>query len=378
MKTLIVSVLLFCLVSPVLSQSAEQDDGAQLRLIKKRIEATAGNLDKQKSVAKGLLRDLSVVSTTIKKIDRRIDTIKLEKKKVSLNLDGANRELRKTQQKMGQLKKKVNKRLVALYKEGEMGPLKLFFTSASPMELAQQYEYLSLVLQHDQQLLDQFREGLEDQRAKQHKLELLQAEQEKLLNTEQKNRKDAAQGRKLYKQILQQARKDEKKLAKELKELKSRAQRLKNLVNKLDNDQKQQPVTKGSFAKQKGRLPWPIKGSVTVGFGTQHNKELGSVLESNGIEINYRTAQAVRAVAPGRIVFASWFKGYGNLMIIAHDNGYHSLYAQAERLEGGIGDTVQQGDIIAQTGPPTEQGLYFEIRHNGTAIDPIRWLRSNM
>lgn len=378
MKTFMASAVLLCLVFSASSQAAERDDGNQLQQIKKRIEETAGSLDKQKSVAKGLLRDLSVVSTTIKKIDRRIDSIKREKKKISLKLNGANRDLKKTQRQMAQLKKKVNKRLVALYKEGETGPLKLFFTSDSPMELVQQYQYLTLVLKHDRQLLGQFRAGLEDLREKQRQLESLNAEQQRLLNAERKNRKEAAQGRKLYRQVLKQARKDEKKLAKELKELKARAQRLKKLVNKLEIDQKDQPaVITGNFATSKGKLPWPIKGSVAVGFGTQHNKELGSVLESNGIEVIYRTAQTVRAVASGRIVFASWFKGYGNLMIIAHENGYHSLYAQAERLLGGIGDIVKKGDAIAQTGPPGEQGLYFEIRHDGTPIDPMLWLNSN-
>ena len=121
-------------------------------------------------------------------------------------------------------------------------------------------------------------------------------------------------------------------------------------------------------------MPWPIQGSVIVGFGTQHNESLGSVLESHGIEISYNSSLPVRAVAGGRIVFASWFKGYGNLMIIDHANGYHTLYAQAERLERNIGDIVRSGDVIAQTGPQNGQGLYFEIRHNGAPVDPLSWL----
>jgi septal ring factor EnvC (AmiA/AmiB activator) len=64
-------------------------------------------------------------------------------------------------------------------------------------------------------------------------------------------------------------------------------------------------------------------------------------------------------------------------MIVAHDGGYHTLYAQAERLEGSVGDVVAPGAVIARSGPPHGQGLYFEIRRNGAPLDPLLWLKSD-
>lgn len=370
--------ILFCLLLPLLSYADAQSNREQLLKVKKRIEQASDSLNKQKSAEKDLLRDLSVVATTIKRVDSSIKLLKKQKQIISKNLASARKSLQETQKQLNQLEVKINKRLVALYKEGEVGPLRLFFSSESPMELVQQYQSLTLVLEHDRQLLNEFRTGLEQQKKAEQQYAWMQAKQERLLDTEQKSREDAAQGRKLYRKILAKVRQDKKRLSKNLSELESRAKRLKQLVTKLKaEDQKQQSTTGKHFAGMRGALPWPVQGTVAVGFGTQHNEELGSVLESHGVEIEFNKAQPVRAVGGGRIVFSSWFKGYGNLMIIAHDKGYHTLYAQIDRLDKSVGDVVQQGDSIAQTGSPGGQGIYFEIRHNGSPIDPMLWLRSH-
>lgn len=373
MKNYFFCALSLLLLLPVICHADSRD---QLQQIKKRIAQTAGSLEEQKTAEKELLRDLSVVATSLKKIDLRIETLKKEQRKLNQGLEAARDELKESQQQMAGLEKKIHKRLVALYKEGDVGPLKLFFSSESPMELMQQYHYLTRVLEHDRLLIDSFRLGIEEQKEKQLRFESLQKEQNRLLEKKQQKRHEAADARQLYSQILERVRKDKKKYAKQLDDLKARAQRLEKLVKKLEAEQKEKiSVSEGNFRSLKGKLPWPIKGSISIGFGRQKNQALGSVLESHGVEISYRSKQGVKAAAHGRIVFASWFKGYGNLMIVAHDSGFHTLYAQVDSIEANVGDAVRQGDVIAKTGDPGGEGVYFEIRHNGAPVDPVSWLR---
>jgi len=357
------------------------DDGNsldQLKIIRKNIEKTTENLATKQSAEKKLLHDLSVVKSSIAKIDSRIDSIKREKKKIVKQIATAHNEHKQAKERVKVLSRQVNKRLVALYKEGETGPLKLFFSSASPMELVQQYQYLTRILEHDRVLLSEFRTVLEKQAAKKIKLERLQSQQKDLLEEEQQNKNEVAEAEKLYSKILKRVQKDKTQLSEQLEQLKARAQRLEQLIKQLDAKEKKDSFkSQVSFSALRGGLPWPVDGIITVGFGTQHNEALGSVLESHGIEITYRNSQPVKAVAQGRIVYASWFKGYGNLMIIAHDGGYHTLYAQIELLDKSIGDLVDQGDVIAETRPPGNQGLYFEIRYNGSPVDPQKWLKAN-
>ncbi|MDT8420651.1 MAG: peptidoglycan DD-metalloendopeptidase family protein [Desulfuromonadales bacterium] len=371
---LVLMLLLFLGVAA----AAVADEPDRLEEIRKRIEQTSDSLAEQKNAEKNLLKDLSIVTTRIEQIDRRIDELKKNKKVLSQQLAAARSRQEETRQQLGALEKQVNRRLVSLYKEGELGPLKLFFSATSPTELVRHFQYLSRVLQGDRELLAEFGAVLASQQESQRHYLDLQKKQEQLLANEQQSRAEIARGRTLHKQILSQVKKDKKRLAQELDELVAREKRLKSLVKQLEEDREPPaPATGKSFARLKGSLPWPIDGSVSVGFGTQKNAELGAVLESHGIEIAYSSPQPVRSVAAGRIVFASWFKGYGNLMIVAHDAGYHTLYAQLDSMSAGIGDMVGEGTTIAQTGPVDGQGLYFEIRHNGAPINPALWLRTN-
>ncbi len=172
--------------------------------------------------------------------------------------------------------------------------------------------------------------------------------------------------------LLSRVRRNKSQLHAELKQLKEKAQRLKELINHLEPLQNN---NSGRFAALKGKLPWPIRGPLLVGFGTQKNPEFGTLYESHGVEIAAASGAKMRAVASGKVVFASWFKGYGNLLIVAHDGGFHTLYAQAEELLKQRGDRVEAGEPVALAGLPGEQGIYFEIRQNGAPVNPLSWLK---
>ena len=89
------------------------------------------------------------------------------------------------------------------------------------------------------------------------------------------------------------------------------------------------------------------------------------------------TGEEVRAVAAGRVVFADWMRGFGNLMIIDHGQGYLTIYGNNEALLKQVGDTVAAGDVVTtvgNSGGNPDSGLYFEIRYRGKAVDPLSWV----
>ena len=95
-----------------------------------------------------------------------------------------------------------------------------------------------------------------------------------------------------------------------------------------------------------------------------------------GLLIRARPGEEVRAIAAGRVVFADWLRGFGNLLILDHGDGYLSLYAYNEALLKQIGDRVGSGEpigTVGSSGGSEETGLYFEIRHQGRPIDPLSW-----
>ncbi len=349
----------------------QQENRARLEQIRQRIEQTSRSLEAQQRQELTLLRDLVVINTSLQEIDRRIAGLKREQRRGEKKIAATQAEISQGKQDLRSQERQLQKRLTALYKEGNTGILKVLFSSESPMELAEQYTYLSRILEHDKEMMTEFRVSIERQQQRLNNLQDLQRQQERRLASEKAERDDARSARRLQAQLLGKVRRDKSQLHAELQQLNEKAERLKDLINNLGRDQSR---SGGHFAGQKGKLPWPYKGALLVGFGTQKNREFGTLYESRGIEIAAPDGAVMRSVATGKVVFASWFKGYGNLLIIAHDGGYHTLYAQAESLLKEVGARVEAGEPVAKAGLPGAQGIYFEIRQNGSPVNPLTWL----
>lgn len=135
-----------------------------------------------------------------------------------------------------------------------------------------------------------------------------------------------------------------------------------------------QPDTASAFGKMRGRLKMPVSGTVTARYGMKR----ADGPSWKGIFIKTASGAPIRSVANGRVVFADFLRGFGNLIIIDHGNQYMTIYGNAQSLGKRVGDNVSGGDTIASagnSGENTETGLYFEIRHNGRAYNPLDWIR---
>lgn len=130
----------------------------------------------------------------------------------------------------------------------------------------------------------------------------------------------------------------------------------------------------GPFARLKGRLALPVRGELANRFGSP--RQGGGVIWK-GLFIAARAGEEVRAIAGGRVVFADWLRGFGNLLIVDHGENYMSLYGYNETLYRQVGDVIRGGERIAavgNTGGHPDSGLYFEMRHEGRPFDPMTWV----
>jgi septal ring factor EnvC (AmiA/AmiB activator) len=133
-------------------------------------------------------------------------------------------------------------------------------------------------------------------------------------------------------------------------------------------------VSARPFASLKGKLRLPVRGELTNRYGGAREESGGTW---KGLFIRAVTGETVRAIADGRVVYADWLRGFGNLLILDHGAGFMSLYAHNEGLLRQVGDAVRGGDPVAQVGASgghAESGLYFELRRDGAPFDPMKWV----
>ena len=141
----------------------------------------------------------------------------------------------------------------------------------------------------------------------------------------------------------------------------------------ISNESAPEAVSAGNFAQLKGGLRLPVRGVVSNRFGAPRQE--GSTWK--GLFIRAGAGGEVKAIAGGRVVFADWMRGFGNLLIVDHGSSYLSIYGNNDALLKQVGDTVKGGDTVASVGNSggnPESGLYFELRHQGQPLDPLKWV----
>lgn len=251
--------------------------------------------------------------------------------------------------------------------------LKLLLGSEDPSQLARDLHYLGYIarersnaLRAEQETLAELTSARREAEAKQAELnELRAAEQHELAQLQREQAQHQHTLRKISQQLRTQRR--------EIGRLQKNEARLMRLLEELAAAM---PDLGGEgFSQHKGKLPLPVNGRVSNQFGTRRPE---STLAWNGWFIRAPAQQPVQAVASGRVVYADWLRGYGNLLIIDHGQGYMSLYGNNQTLHKQVGDALRTGDLIAtvgKSGGNENSGLYFELRYKGQPVNPSRWIR---
>ena len=161
----------------------------------------------------------------------------------------------------------------------------------------------------------------------------------------------------------------------EIDRLAAQEKDLARLIAELTSILSDYPITsEDPFADYKGRLTWPVAGTLIHDFG---QPRVGNSLKWNGVVLAAPRGREVRAIYHGRVVFSDWLAGMGLLIIVDHGDGYLTLYGYNETLLKNTGDWVAPGDAIAtvgSSGGQAQSALYFEVRSGRQPLDPGDWV----
>ena len=345
--------------------------------------------DKQQKLRRADRKERSILSE-LEKIDRGIQAGSAELAEQQKRLREAETSLREIEETnagisndLEALKKIYAYRVRALYKMSRSGYAATVLTSDGVGEAVKRVKYLGLIAERDRMVISEYGHALE--RLAMQQAEVTQKKDDILRRKQVVEAKKAElEARRHEKaEILGRVRGEKGLYEQTLRELEESSVNLWAMIKKTEREQRtvraaapaRRPM--GAGIPDKNRLPWPLEGPVITRFGMQRHPQFGITVFRRGIEIEAHEGEAVRAVNDGQVAFADWYKGYGKLMIIEHGNGLYTLYGNLSSLDLKKGDHVIRGQVIGlagDTGSLKGSKLYFEIRQNGEAQDPLAWL----
>ena len=378
--------LIFC--SLTLSSAAYANEQDELKTLRERIITMQREMDKtseSKSEAADTLRDSE---RAISDSNRKLADLAEQQHAADIKLSRLQTQEQILSSNLSSQQALLGKLLHQQYLGGKQEYLKLLLSNQNPNQVTRDLQYYQYIARNRAAWLSALREDLtalnvvskatREQHTELASLRSEQAAQRKTLEKEQQSRQRVL--RIISYQLRQQRReisrlqRDESRLAQLVEKLtKILAQPKSNSLfhndNLPDNRFDGRP-----FSQLKGKLTLPVKGELTNRFNMPRQD---STVLWKGLFLRTSSGQAVKAVAAGRVVFADWLRGFGNLLIIDHGMGYMSLYGNNETLYKQVGDMLQGGDIIAavgNSGGNDDFGLYFELRYKSKPLDPIKWV----
>ncbi len=336
-----------------------------------------------------IIRSLNHKESELKQLDSDLLTVEGSISRIGLEIERATEEARQKQLQ-------IERRLISLYKAGELGALRMFFSAESFPQMAENIRYMRHVLEQDKRIFAEYNKKIEELHNLKIRLEQEAGRKERLKKSIASKKQEIEEEKKKKSNYLNKVRNDRQSHEASLKELQANASRLQEMLNRLEAQSRRQaaqkhdpkaknkplpelpPVPDRGFASQKGRMKIPVKGNIIETFGKHKHPEYNSYTFSKGIVIAAPVGAEIRSIYDGKVIFANYFKGYGNMLIIDHGGGYFSLYAYTSHITRKVGAEVSKGDVVAAVGDiDSAKGpaLYFEIRQHGKPIDPSGWVR---
>lgn len=362
------------------------DDGAAGKMELQRIKREMS--EKKRKLKKADRKERSILSE-LERIDRDIQTGSAEladERKKLVESESALRdvELKNTavSHELAALKLQYGQRLRALYKMGRSGYAATLLMSDSPGSAVKRIKYLGVIAMRDRALIREYGSALD--RLAVQQAEISEKKQDIVVRkrTVESKRGELEARRRMKSAVLGSVRKEKGLYEQTLRELEESSVSLWAMIRKDEQERAVQAArppagTMHAPGVDRNRLSWPLDGQVLTRFGTQHHPQFGTMVFRRGIEIEAHEGAPVRAVESGHVAYADWYKGYGKLMILDHGSGFFTLYGNLSQLNLAKGDRVVKGQVLGlagETGSMKGSKLYFEIRRNGEAQDPLAWL----
>lgn len=398
---------------PMLANAEKKvEPKSELNDVHERLESLKKELDDSKEAHKDAADALKKSEKAISEANKKLYEIAQKQQENQHTLNKLQQEAESTHKTLAEQQKRLSNQLYQQYIHGEQSYLQMILQSEQPSLIARDIHYFSYIAKARTKTIREMQANLdkinklneETAAALKEVAELKQRQIAEKQTLEQQKLAKSKVVKSLSKQIaaqrneIKKLKRDEKRLAQLVERLAQAALQRPRLSRKLTlkpgtgsestepNNQKtiasnntlpSEEVTGINFSALKGKLRLPVRGDVTNRFGS--NRE-DSGVSWKGLFIRAEEGSEVKSVAGGRVVFADWLRGFGNLIIVDHGDGYMSLYGNNQSILKQAGDNVRAGDslaLVGNTGGNASNGVYYELRRQSKPFDPLSWSNLN-
>lgn len=392
-----VLALVWAWSTAAVAASSEQD---QLKALRERLERLKREATETQSGRAEVADQLKGSERAISESTRAVRETQTAHRQVRDEMRGIEDRGRKVEAEAAARSRELERVLRSRYVHSDQDFLRLLLSGEDPDAIARDAHYMSYVSQAHVDLIRNLRAN-NDELARLG--QQLRTKADELARLEARNREERAklerergEWQRTYTKLSGQLQSQRR----EIQSLQANEQRLARLVEQLSRAIRERPAVpsrpsgpsnprsplernekvpeagldRGVFSTLRGRMRLPVRGDIAERFGAPR-AEGGP--PSKGLFIRAKEGEEVRAIASGRVVFAEWMRGFGNLMIVDHGDAFLTIYGNNESLLRRTGEAVRMGDTVAtvgRTGGNETAGLYFELRHQGRAIDPLGWV----
>jgi septal ring factor EnvC (AmiA/AmiB activator) len=361
-----------------------------LQELRGRIEALQKDLDSKEDARADATDALKNSEQAISDINLKLRKLAAQQQEADSTLSSLEQQKKKLHQRIGSEQVLLGKLLYQQYRSGQQDQFKILLNQENPNQAARQLRYYTYLAGARNEMLEKLRGHFAELERLTHATEAKQTELNQIRAEQDSQKQQLVAQQQAKKKLVAQLAQQIGRQRNELSQLQRNEKRLTQLIERLAKQQQTRKIPERTTRtappstpaqadigrqQQKGKLPLPVRGELVGRFGTPRQD---SGAPWRGLFIRTAAGQEVQSVAAGRVVFADWLRGFGNLIIIDHGNGYMSLYGNNEALFKQVGENIRNGEVIASTGNSggnPETGLYFELRYQSKPFDPLTWCR---
>ncbi len=372
---LVAIIFVLAIVLPAIVSAGEldkelNDKQRELERLKQRIEETKQGLKVTEEKRKSVLSKLTVIEQDLEKTRAELEKLEEELAAAEERVARVTRELEETRERLEQRRQLLQSRVRFLYEHGTVGYLEVLLGARDFRDFLQRFDLVRRIVEQDVELFRHVTREKEFYTEKKKRLEEARAELAQLKQETEAKKAEIAAQKTSHERLLARIQNDKEAYERALAEYEELSEKLIKVIQQLQAQYRRQSQGKLDFL-------WPADGPITSYFGRRYHPILKKYRGHAGIDIGAPWGSTVRAAEAGMVIYSGWLGGYGKTVIIDHGGGISTLYGHNSKLLVTVGQEVTRGQHIANvgsTGLSTGPHTHFEVRVDGTPVNPLGWL----